>query len=276
MQPEPITIADILAELWAARGRILLGAAFGTFLAIVLIVAAIPATRVHMLIASARTLNDNSGAMSGGHNFAVLRFLAQRAGVDDSPAFVRFENVYKGLEVAKALYKNKEILNIIRSDQRFKITPTRAILSPEALSDYIARRVQLNPVGASSIRELSYSHPDPEAAKTFLAAIHQAADTRIRANVRNAATQRIAYLNQKLETTRNQIHRQSLTDLLLEQERALMLTAIDQPYAASIIEPPAAHYKPTWPSRTLVLFAGVLLGALFGFILHKGKGKARG
>ena len=84
MQPEPITIADILAELWAARGRILLGAAFGTFLAIVLIVAAIPATRVHMLIASARTLNDNSGAMSGGHNFAVLRFLAQRAGVDDS------------------------------------------------------------------------------------------------------------------------------------------------------------------------------------------------
>ena len=47
-------------------------------------------------------------------------------------AFVRFENVYKGLEVAKALYKNKEILNIIRSDQRFKITPARAIFKPRS------------------------------------------------------------------------------------------------------------------------------------------------
>ena len=91
-------------------------------------------------------------------------------------------------------------------------------------------------------------------------------DRLIRDSVQAAATERAAYLDAKIQEARHPEHRKTLTELLLEQERLLMLASIDQPYAASVIEPASKHYKPQWPDAFMLFAAFGLIGGFIGFI----------
>jgi hypothetical protein len=100
----------------------------------------------------------------------------------------------------------------------------------------------------------------------MLAAVHQAADTSIREEGRARAGERAAQLQERLALTHNPAHRRTLTDLLMGQEQARMIWAIDQLFAAAIAEAPAAGARPHW-LRKAVAVPVMMAGAFFGFAL---------
>jgi uncharacterized protein involved in exopolysaccharide biosynthesis len=262
------TLLDVMADLWRARKAITAGALIGLVAASILLALAVPQTRTQMLITPANRLNDSSGAGVDDKNFALLRFIAQRAGVDNSASFAQFENTYNGVSVAKKIMEDKAALAVLKADRQWKImaAPAAENWSPEKLADYIARRVTINPVGSSSIHAIEYWHPDPALAKLFMNLIHNKTDRLIRQTIQSDAQQRISYLNGKISETIHPEHRRALTDLLLEQERLLMLASIEQPYAATIIEEPFSHYKAQRPNPKLLLPFFMLMGMMAGFL----------
>ncbi len=262
------TLSDVLMDLWRAKVFLLVGALVGCLLAVAFIGVTIPQTRVHMLIAPANPLNDSGGSLLDDKNFAVLRFIAQRTGVDNSSGFARFENIYDGVSVARLLMGDPKIVAAVLTDRRFKFLMERDGLTPEKLADYIGRKVRLESVGASSTRALEYWHANAATGKYFITQLHAVTDELIRDSVQVAATERVGYLNAKILEARHPEHRRSLTELLLEQERLLMLASIDQPYAASVIEPAAKYYKPQWPDTFLLLAVFGIVGAFIGFVLY--------
>ena len=223
-----------------------------------------------MLIAPASRLNDSGGSSLEGSNLALLKFIAQRAGADNGSSFAKFENTYDGVSVAKALMADKTTMGILKNDRAWKILPAQdpAQWSPEKLADYISRRVTIHPVGASSIRSIEYWHPNPALAKIFIHMVHDTTDQHIRESIQRDAVQRISYLNAKISEAIHPEHRRALTDLLLEQERLLMLASISQPYAATIVEEPFSHYKAQRPNAKLLIPLLMMIGMLTGFVVY--------
>lgn len=264
------TIIDVLADLWSARLHILSGAVIGIIAASVFLITAIPHTKTQMLIAPANPLNDSGGSMLDDKNFAALRFIAQRSGVNNSAGFTQFENTYSGTTVARALLANPNTADILRADNSFIFMPRQnpKEWSAEKLASYIDQNVTLEPVGASSLRRLQYWHPNPDMGKAFIQMIHAQTDSFIRAAIKAGAQERVQYLSAKMQEAVHPEHRKALTELLLEQERLLMLSSIEQPYAATIIEPPSHHYKAGWPDAKLMVPFFVLIGAFIGFIIY--------
>lgn len=109
-------------------------------------------------------------------------------------------------------------------------------------------------------------HPDPDYAAAFLTRLHEIIDRLIREDIAREARERVTYLRSLGFQTTNPEHRRALTDLLMEQERLLMLVSMDQPYAATIIELAGTGPKPEWPAPGLLLIAAMAAGALAGYL----------
>jgi hypothetical protein len=265
-----MTLAEIMEWLWSVRKALCFGVAFGLICAAALLFVSIPQTRVQMLLAPASPLNNAGATSVSEDNFALLRFIARRAGVDNAAGFTRFEKTYSGVSVAREMMKDSSILPILKADRKwiFMRAENPESWSAEKLADYIGRRVSVNATGAPTIHAMQYWHPDPALGKVLLAKLHEKTDSLIRQSLQNEARQRIDYLTGQISNAVHPDHRRALTDLLLEQERLLMLASIEQPYAATIVENPFAHYKAGKPDPKLVLPAFAFAGMMLALLLH--------
>lgn len=192
--------------------------------------------------------------------------LRRSIGIDQSlPAdFVKFEQVLREATVAGILAHYDGVLSKIADDRMFA-WQARDEMSPALVSLYLRRNVRVEPIGLTGSRKISFSHPDPQFAVKILTHLHTIADETIRQKSATETQERIAWLQKELAQSINPDHRAALTALLLAQERRRMLVSMDQPFAAELVEPPAATPKPDWPSKPLVLLGGIFVGMLAGF-----------
>jgi uncharacterized protein involved in exopolysaccharide biosynthesis len=264
------TLGDLREDIQRAAGWITTGILLAAAIAVTFIYMATPYYRAQMLISPANPLLGGAemAPLAGNDNFSALRYLVQRGVVSGSADFLRFENTIGGASAAAKLLADEKIKRGLALDAAFSNSEAKTDWTPEELAEYIDKRVKIEPVGASALRRVSYLHPSREFGIYMLHRLHRLADDAIRASVREEAEARIAYLQQQSDKTVNPDHRRALTGLLMEQERLLMLASIDQPYAASIIEPPSASSKPYWPDALMIVPVLMFAGALLGFALH--------
>ena len=271
---QPKTVADALDDIKRARRFIILGAIVGLIAAALFLLFAIPCYKAEMTITPANPLSGIEAGMTAPNSFSsdqdpnTTRYLIQQQGAPNLADFTRFENMFSGASVAEELLKDEKITKGLLYDRPATMTINGDSWTPEKLSEYIKKRVRIEPVGATPLRRLTYFHPSPGFAVYFLNQIYHLTDGRIRGTVKEAATQRIGYMQSALDGAQNPDHRRAIAALLTEQERLLMLVSIDQPYAASIVEPAASSSKPQWPDKALALLSLIFVGALAGFILH--------
>lgn len=258
-----------LSDFRVALPFIAWGALAGVAVAFILLLVAQPTTRASLLIAPAEKIDDSSASLIGkDKNLALLNLFAQRAGVGTYSQFQYFQSLYKSPEVAAILLKNPQIKTMIALDRRFRFLPGTAIQTPAQMAYYIDKHVTLRPQNLSLVHSMEYWHPDPAFAVYFLSQIHHIADHIIREKAQSRATQRSAYLRYKLDEVKNPDHRKVLAQLLEEQERALMLSAIDQPFSAQTIQKSSAFYKPEWPNKSVWIVLFFLLGAGAGYLFY--------
>lgn len=262
-------ISDLFHDLWRAKLWIGIAAALGLLGAFVFIKISVPHYKAEILLAPAAPMTGaETSSMLANDDLFALRFLMQRLGPGQGSDFQRFENIYAGPSVTKILLSDEKIVRGLRADKAFVFSGPEQDWSAEKLAEYLKKRTKLEPVGTSNARRMVYYHPDGAFAKYMLSAIHHIADSLIRRDIRADSRARVEYLRNAIAETGNPEHRRTLTTLLMEQERLLMLVSIDQPYAASVVEPAAIGVKPDWPDAALVYLSFVLVFSFLGFFAH--------
>lgn len=264
-EPAEASLSDIVRGLHAARRSIIAGLLLGLMLACLVVLLLPRSYRAVMVVASADgyALGDYASAHGGTTStydkIVSLPFWRPMEPEGISTDFYRFVQTSRGPSVADILLKDDNIL---------KTLPDGAIENAASLSDYNMRRVDIQPVGATPLRKLTYYHPDREFAAIYLRKLHLVADQLIRRDRRRMAQARIDYLSTALTRTSNPDHRRVITGLLMQQEHILMLANLDEPYAAIIVEPAFASAKPVWPDIPLTFGGLALIGAFCGFAVH--------
>lgn len=264
------TLADLLRSLWDARLSIFLSVILFILAALVFIAVATPKYRAEMIVAPADgyALGDYASSMSEGEALTIP-FWRPREADGVSTDFHRFVFTIKGPAVAAILLKDSAVLSGIARDG---VESSRKDgWSAEELSAYLSKRLRVQHLGATPLRKISYSHPDPAFAAAFLRKIHLVADQLIRRDRRRQSESRIKYLQDSLQGTINPDHRRGIANLLIQQEHIRMLANLDEAYAAIIVEPPASGPKPVWPDRPLLLLLFALAGAGTGYLVHMGR-----
>lgn len=259
---QPATLFDVLVEIRQAKRWMLACAVLALAVGFLFLGAATPFYKARMIVGPANPISNNQGA-----NDAAGMHATQDNGANVLN-FARFESTLAGSAVAGILLKDEKIFEGLSQDRPLGLFASQDEWTPAELADYVRRRVRIEPIGETPLRRLVYYHPAPEFAAYFLKRLQEIDDAIIRDSIRNEAAARVQYLQSASVAIANPDHRRGLTNLLMEQERLLMLTSVEQPYAASVFEPAASSSRPEWPKRVPTLAAFMLCGAIFGFVLY--------
>lgn len=264
-----ISIGDMLRHLWAARRAIGIGMAIGLSAALGYLALAVPSYRAQIVLGPANPLTGiETAAPAGNDNLFALRFVMERMGNAGASDYLNFEQILTGPRVANALLSDPEIRKGLTQDKTLWILPSGRFENAAAFAEYLQHRLRFEPVGATALRRVVYLHPDPAFAALFVQKATHIADGLIRTAVAAQTAERVTYLQTALDQTFNPDNRRALTDLLMEQERLRMLSAIDQPYAANVVEPAAVSARPRWPDWPMIMAVAMAVGACAGFVLH--------
>lgn len=148
--------------------------------------------------------------------------------------------------------------------------PARVWRPPDAarLQDYLQKKLGIVPPKPKDppITTLVYEHRDPAFAVYLLTEMHTIADADVRRSSLFRARQYALHLAQKLAETPITEHRQSLSEALLEQQRAIMMATSSASFAAIPTEPATASLEPVSPKVVQTLIVGLAIGTLIGLL----------
>lgn len=264
------TLAELLADVWAARLFLLAGGLIGLVGAGCFLAAAIPQYRAAMLIAPAeRGAGPDIKALLPDNSSFAVQYMLNTLGSADSNDFIRFENILREPSVAGRLLADKTVTEGVRDFRRFTFGSKSALPdTAEELAAHFQDRIHIDPVGTTPLRRVVYQHPDPAFAKYLLTRLYQETDQIIKEDIKGKTENRTAYLQSALDTVTHPDHRRALTSLLMEQEHIRMILAMDEPFSAIMAEPAAAGVRPDWPKPALIVPAFVLASLVLAFVLH--------
>ncbi len=257
-----ISLRELLQSFWRAKFYMLVGLLISFCFAFLFIYVSIPKYKSVMIVAPADgyALGDYASSVQYDR-IAALPFWRPKDQEGASTDFYRFVHTLRGPAVSNILLKDESVLHSINRTQKNKIR------TAEELSVYLKRYVRVDPLGATPLRRLNYSHPNAEFSAALLRKLHLVSDQMIRRDRRQHSQSRIAYLEKALRRASNPDHRKGITNLLMQQEHIQMLANLDEAYAAIIVEPASASPKPAWPNKPLVWFVSSAIGLLFGYII---------
>ena len=283
---EALPLARFGLNIWQSKVLIVLAAVIGLVAAAIVTLIIPPSYDARILVAPVQS------AVQSPSNQQLSNLASAVAGVNlnlraDNAKFDEFQHLLSSLTVADHLEKDHHVMAVIfrrEWDSRDgKWVPPRGILAdvkrgifgafglpawapptPARLSEYLSRDVKIVSDSNSNIISISYANKDPAFAANLLTWMCEETDHVIKAREEEATREQIAYIDDKLRTIQIAEHRRVLTDLLLELERNAMMLAINQPYAATVIDGPRVPDLPSSPNPFLALAVGSLGGFTFG------------
>jgi hypothetical protein len=245
---------------------------------------------------AASTQGSLSGTLGRIGSLAAIAGVPMRQGSESATPFELYLDRVRTREIAVELAKDPRLMQTIfetewdSSSRTWRerpglLRPVRNLVyglagqapppwkAPEAdrLHEYLQKKVALVAPRPKDppISSLVYEHKDPAFAVYLLQKLHAQSDADVRAASLARARQYADHLALKLASTDIAEHRRTLSEALLEQERAIMMATAAGPFAAVPTEAPAASRRPTSPQIIPVLALGLALGfvaGLFGLV----------
>jgi hypothetical protein len=282
-----ISLSYLVGLVWTGRLLIVIAAVLGFLYGIYTVYKAGPAYTATVRVSPAAndaTLGDVANTSS------LLAGLAGGAGVNQVPKFVQFTYAISSVEVARDLEQKYDLLCRLYKGECDPLThqwkartgirefiassiarlsglpdPNVGPRSATDLADYIAGQIVVAQLKKTdSVYALSYVHRDPQFASQFVSLVIKAANDYVRAQNRETQKRYVDYLTVSATKATNVEQRQAIDTLLLQEERQLMLTEVDVPYAAKILDGPTV----TPVNRALKTIAvNTVLGLLLGIAL---------
>lgn len=296
-----ISVSDILEQLW--KGRVILAASFVLGLLYGVYVASADgphfAAEMNLLPADSSSVEGNSG---GGGALGLIAGLAG-ANIGSVPKFTQFLSALHSTGVAEILDKKYAMTCRIfagdcdqkthqwrkRGGWRAWLNGVTAQLSglpdpngpytPTELAQYIYGAVDVTIDKTNQVVKLKYQSRKPEFATQFLTLLVRTTNDYIKNQDRVVQRQYVNYLASQAATTTNVAQRDAIDQLLLQQERKLMLTEVDVPYAATVLDGPTV-LPVNRVMKIIVLYGaiGLIIGTLIALgrrYLRLGLGRRR-
>lgn len=283
-----ISLADLLREIlsgwWIVAAALVLGLMYGVY----------QAHRAGPLFtASISVMPAPTDTEAGGGGSSMLASLAGSEGSGQVPKFAQFLVALGSVGVAERLDRQYDMVCVVYRglcDPRTHTWQKRKGLIP-AFNALLARIGGLpDPNGAltvvdlaahnfgavivtrektSGLVTLSYSNRDPKFAADYLSKVVRTTNDYIRQKDRAIQRTYVAYVTQRIAENTNVEQRATLDNLLLQQERRLMMTEVDVPYAATILDGPTVVPQNN-VLRTILLnvFTALLIGVGIAVTRH--------
>ncbi|MBR0674021.1 hypothetical protein [Neoroseomonas soli] len=142
--------------------------------------------------------------------------------------------------------------------------------------DWLARNLAVTQSLASVTWTLELAHADPALALDMLRRLHGFAEAKVRADLAEQAARRVAALERRLARESDLFLRNSLYELLAQQQRAGLVVAADEAVAARLVSAPMVEARPSLPNRPLLIgllgvvvpLAVLLAGAALALLRH--------
>ncbi|HET7086139.1 MAG TPA: hypothetical protein VFI23_15290 [Rhizomicrobium sp.] len=129
------------------------------------------------------------------------------------------------------------------------------------LALYLGNSITIESNKLNSMVSLQYINRKPDLAAQHLALVVKAANDYIRAQSRETQRRYVEYLTQSAAKATNVEQRQAIDTLLLQEERQLMMTEVDVPYAAKILDgPTVAPVNKAFKTIAIYTIIGLFLG----------------
>ncbi len=259
------TLFDVLRDVWRAKFYMLIFVIVAVMAAFVFLSAANDFYRADMILSPATQMGIG-GQVTRHVGEGSIQIQQQE--LESEEAFLHFETIYNGVSVASILIKDQNIIAALAQDKSFSFSKNQSPKSAKAFSEYLKKRVRLEPVSGTPLRRMTYLSTSKDNAVYMISRIHAITDEIVRGRILTSTNERIRYLNQSLSATNHPDHRRNITGLLMEQERIKMMVSLDQPFAANIVEPASVSERPKWPDPFVIYTVFILVGLLFGFVTY--------
>ena len=296
VEPAPGDSIDLFEFLRFVRRRLMwiLGAALlGVMLALVYLNIATPKYSATLRVSAASTGGGLGGAMGQLGGIAAMAGLdfAQGSGAAASP-FELYLDKLRSHANAKALARDPDVLrhifykewnveqrrwqepdtlvrNLDNSLRRIAGQP-RDYRPPDAdkLAEYLTDKVGVTAAKPKDppLTTIYFEDRDPAFAATLLNRMHGFADDAVRRQALRRAVQNSRFLTGRLAMMQNVDQQRSLSEILLDQERQIMMASSSVSFAATPSQPAVTSPEPVRPKVPTTIIAGLLLGALFGLL----------
>ncbi len=261
----------ILAGLWRQR-RALLGLTVALWVAGVVLVLSMPRAHVaQAVVAPAETTSFAVSTLLSPSPFAPAGLLDTRP----SGNFAVYLGALRSPEAAALLLRDTRIGDALT--ERRQGGPggvVRAVLGADRLADaddvldWLERNLAVTQSLASVTWTLELPHADPALALDMLRRVHAFAEAKVRADLADQAARRVAAIEARIARENDVFLRNSLYELLAQQQRAGLVVAADEVVAARLVSAPMVEARPSLPNRPLLIALltvavpmAVLLGA---------------
>jgi uncharacterized protein involved in exopolysaccharide biosynthesis len=121
------------------------------------------------------------------------------------------------------------------------------------VQDWLERNLAVTQSLASVTWTIELAHADPVLALDALRRLHGFAEAKVRADLAEQAARRVAALERRLARESDIFLRNSLYELLAQQQRAGLVVAADEAVAARLVSAPMVEARPSLPNRSLLL-----------------------
>ena len=251
----------LLAGLWRWRGRLAAAMAvlWAAGAALVLLM-----PRAHVaqaVVAPAETTSFAVSSLLSPSPFAPGGLLDTRP----TGNFAVYLGALRSPEAARMLAGTTPIAAAL--DARRLFAGSRAADADDVL-DWLVRNLAVTQSLASVTWTLEVAHADPALALGMLRRLHGFAEAKVRADLADQAARRVAALERRIARESDVFLRNSLYELLAQQQRAGLVVAADEAVAARLVSAPMVEARPSLPNRPLLLALlavavplAVLLGA---------------
>lgn len=285
-----IGFRELASTLWSGRSTIIAAIASGFLVAVIHL-----HTAVYTYTATLTLVPVQSQVQSTTSHYSGLASLAGihlGQGESISP-FTEYPKVIMTKEVAKDLIEhNPELMEKIFGAQWDAQTnrwrEPRSLLRPivraakfilgipvyswhppgsTEMQAFIAKNVTSSEDALQPILTLSFTAPDPDFAKMFLAELNESTDRVLRRISLGRSSKYAAYLEKKLASVQTTDLRQVLMESLSAQETLIMMGSSDTSFAVQEIGGPTTPIRPNNPQPISVILFGILLGAMSGGVL---------
>jgi hypothetical protein len=280
-----VSISYLVGLIWTGRLIVAGAAVLGFLYSVYAVHHAGPSYIATMRVSPAAS--DSSSLGDVGSAGGLLAGLTGSTGATQVPKFIQFTYALGSLEVAGALDRKYDLLcriyssdcNLVthqwktRSGIRELVASLTARLSglPDPnigprtandLADYVAARVVVTQLKKTdSALSLTYVDRNPNFAAQFLSQVVKTTNDYVRTQSRETQKRYVEYLSESAAKTTNVEQRQAIDTLLLQEERQLMMTEVDVPYAAKILDGPTVSPVNSALKKIVIYTAlGLLLG----------------
>jgi hypothetical protein len=170
-----------------------------------------------------------------------------------------------GVAVSSLLFQMDDVANKVAEGTIWRGV-SQQVKSPENLSLILQNEIQIETIGVTASRKITYRHPDPKFAVKLLMLLRKADDQIIRTSIKSETENKIEWLKTEFQKTLNPDHRNALVQLLMSEERRRMLLSLETPYAVNVVEEASASPKPVTPNRPFIFLMMCLVGGFCGSV----------